>query len=1501
MKNAKLVLALVVVLVMCMTLSACQDPITYTLDKTTLSLEEGKTQQLKVIASDGSQATVTYTSSDAKVATVSNSGLVTAVAPGSATITAKVGETELKCAVTVTAKPVEYTYAISKSSVELEVGESETLSVTVTPDKSISVTWTSSAPAVATVDNGVVEAVAPGTAKITASVDGKTLTCDVTVVKAPPLFTLTPSGTQDLEAGKTLQLAVTSSDEDPFEVVWSSSNKEIATVDQNGLVTAVAKGEAIIKATIGEVEKTCTIKVFQYEYSYAQEVALSFGETGKIDVSVAPSKEMALSFQVSEGTSVSVDAQGNITTEDIGASTIIIKDGDKQVGQIAVQVNAVFTTAESVKLHAGATHQIEIASKPEGSAQSITYASNNEQVATVSDAGVISAVANGSATITITVDGITLQTEVVVSDTFASSSIELLPNGNRDNPIDLTAGAEYWEQYIANEVNHKAYVTAEEDIINMSADGLGYLPDYKSFISWNGGANGSTCACGKCNKESQNGGDGGWTNDGTKAAALNVVDAVIRIEIKLQAGQSTIKIYTGGYNLIGRVQLKLGEQLLGEESFNNQSAHNSQCVTFQVSTLKAQTVVAELVMENNFGDDGHSCISLAGVSVSGDVYQLEKAGVRLVPGEQAQIVLNKNGEALAEGVTYELISGEGIVSLDGGKVTALTVGEAKVKATADGRERIFTVEVGYVYKVEESVALHVGEKYQLNVVSEPAGSSAKATFQSGDETIAKVSESGEIEAIANGVAYITVTVDGKVLTVTVTIADVVASAKIQALPEGNRDNPIDLTAGAEYWEQYIGSEVNHKQYVSIEEDIINMSAQGLVYLPDYKSFISWNGGANGSTCDCGKCNKESQNGGDGGWTDGGTKSAYLKAVDSIISVEFKLFAGDSTIKLYTGGYNLTGKVQLKLDGQVIAETSFDNQSKHVSHLVTFQVSAAKDCVVVAELSMTNNFGDGNNSGISFAGASVSGDVYQLADAEVRIASTGEYAPVLNKNGQPLTEGVELAVIEGNDVVEIVDGKVKALKAGSAKVQVSADGRVRTLTVNVGYEYSVGETHLTLKQGATHQIVVTSDPAGSTEKATYATDSDAIAKVDENGLVTAVGAGEAHITITVEGKQYIIQVVVTGMEVSVANRNINGEFVDLTADNVIYWEHYIWNETNPMAIENDAQDIINMDISDNGGDPGYGAHMYFTGSRGPKGDSWNDGAYHKFSRDSLFQGTVTVPAGTHEIRIYTGAWENTQNKVSLLDGEQELASYTIEKTPGGICMLVTFTVTTEEAKTLTVKLQALEGDNCRLAAIAVATPEQPASTVITDKQQVELDGTKINLSEVGTIDWSAYNIEANGGVGNVVSKNGADYIAEGAPSTRNEWDFRGHITWGEDGSIEAASTADGDRGGIGEGYNNNFVCGDDRVEVSTKLDASVKTVTLYVTGWTSNYGIYVRDAQGNLVYCSSVMTARDGGSHAFAVTLTVNVAEAGDYTFGVARIGSNGNVGISAIALGGSAE
>ena len=90
MKKAKIILSLIVVFVLCTVLGACNiNPPTYTLNKTEASLEVGQTQQLSVTASDGSAVTVVYSTDKASVATVSESGLVTAIAAGKANITAK--------------------------------------------------------------------------------------------------------------------------------------------------------------------------------------------------------------------------------------------------------------------------------------------------------------------------------------------------------------------------------------------------------------------------------------------------------------------------------------------------------------------------------------------------------------------------------------------------------------------------------------------------------------------------------------------------------------------------------------------------------------------------------------------------------------------------------------------------------------------------------------------------------------------------------------------------------------------------------------------------------------------------------------------------------------------------------------------------------------------------------------------------------------------------------------------------------------------------------------------------------------------------------------------------------------------------------------------------------------------------------------------------------------------------------------------------------------------
>ena len=109
---------------------------------------------------------------------------MTAVAEGTATITAKAGEKTATCTVTVKKKVISVTsITLSKTALTLTEGDTETLTATVKPDNATdkSVTWSSSNPSVATVDNGKVTAVAEGTATITAKAGEKTATCTVRV------------------------------------------------------------------------------------------------------------------------------------------------------------------------------------------------------------------------------------------------------------------------------------------------------------------------------------------------------------------------------------------------------------------------------------------------------------------------------------------------------------------------------------------------------------------------------------------------------------------------------------------------------------------------------------------------------------------------------------------------------------------------------------------------------------------------------------------------------------------------------------------------------------------------------------------------------------------------------------------------------------------------------------------------------------------------------------------------------------------------------------------------------------------------------------------------------------------------------------------------------------------------------------------------------------------------------------------------------------------------
>jgi len=218
---------------------------------------------------------VTWTSSNPAIATVDESGIVSALKAGTTTITATTNDGGFKanCIITVTGEVVNVTgITLSPTTKTMYTGESFILIPTITPDNATnkSVTWTSSDPTIASVDeNGMVKAIKKGTATITAKTDdgGFTATCVITVNEGDKKvtgITLTPT-TNTIKPGDSFVITptVTPVDAADKSVTWSSSDSSIARVDSTGKVTALKAGTVTITATTndGGYKATCTVTV----------------------------------------------------------------------------------------------------------------------------------------------------------------------------------------------------------------------------------------------------------------------------------------------------------------------------------------------------------------------------------------------------------------------------------------------------------------------------------------------------------------------------------------------------------------------------------------------------------------------------------------------------------------------------------------------------------------------------------------------------------------------------------------------------------------------------------------------------------------------------------------------------------------------------------------------------------------------------------------------------------------------------------------------------------------------------------------------------------------------------------------------------------------------------------------------------------------------------------------------------------------------------------------
>jgi uncharacterized protein YjdB len=219
---------------------------------------------------------VTWSTSDARVATVSQAGVVTGVAAGTATISAKSGAATGTSSITVTPPPVQ-SVTVSPPTLALTQGETGPLSATVVDVTGATVSnptvvWSSKDPAIATVDpnTGVVTAVAVGNTTIEASSGGKTGSSSVTVGPPPIVSVTVAPPTSTVTAGQVVQLTATVTDAignsvTSSTVTWTTDDAEIADPTSTGNLTANVStskaGTATITATVGGVSGTATITV----------------------------------------------------------------------------------------------------------------------------------------------------------------------------------------------------------------------------------------------------------------------------------------------------------------------------------------------------------------------------------------------------------------------------------------------------------------------------------------------------------------------------------------------------------------------------------------------------------------------------------------------------------------------------------------------------------------------------------------------------------------------------------------------------------------------------------------------------------------------------------------------------------------------------------------------------------------------------------------------------------------------------------------------------------------------------------------------------------------------------------------------------------------------------------------------------------------------------------------------------------------------------------------
>ena len=692
--------------------------------------------------------------------------------------------------------------SLNKTSTIIEKDKTDKLTANLTPENTSStVTWSSSNPAVATVaEDGTVTGVNAGTAKITATVEGISASCDVTVTNPLKGIVITCNDNKTaLTKGQTAQLNVVYDPDDttdPKEVKWTSSNDKVAKVDAKGLVTAVAEGNVTITAQVGDKTATYDFTIGEVKLTNISldktDITIHKGGNDKVTVIYDPENttdDKTVSWSSSDKTVATVDGDGNVTAVKTGSAVITAKVGNfTATCKVTVDAPLESITPEKdvIDLVKNQTAEVKYTLNPSDttSDKTVTFASDNAEVASVDENGVITANAEGQTVVTIT--------------------------SNANPEIKASVTVNVTEVPINSVVLDKANVTVEKNstttltaTINPAA-----TTDDDTTITWST-SNAEIATVAPENSASGEAVTVTAVNGGTATITATTANGKTAVcEIKVPVHTESIEI-TGFEN--GIVKLDRGTTRVLAVKFNPENTEDSKEIVWEsthpeiatvdetgtVHALKAGTTeITATTKVGNISDK--KIITVEEKNLDKDISEEIKFDAKKVEVVKNQSVnmnqyLNLNEIIEKKNITDDItvewsVDDDSVATIDqNGLLTGIKKGTAKVTATVVAKNGDGEVVGTYEYSADvkvteislESIAFNkvikemkVGAKDTLSIIYNPENTTdvKDVTWESSDASVISV-ENGNLTALKAGKATITAVVGDKKVSMEITVTE----------------------------------------------------------------------------------------------------------------------------------------------------------------------------------------------------------------------------------------------------------------------------------------------------------------------------------------------------------------------------------------------------------------------------------------------------------------------------------------------------------------------------------------------------------------------------------------------------------------------------------------------------------------------------------------------------------------------------------------------------------